>query len=381
MRLTDTAIRKAKPSDKPYKMFDGEGLYLLVYPAGAKTWHLKYRIAGKEKKLTLGRYPDVSLNEAREALREQKKQISKGIDPAKPKPEENSFQTVAEQWLAKRAKLWSSKTHADCEARLKAYIYPQFGHKPITTIEAPDILDALQKIEARGTHELAHRVHQYIGQIYRFAIATRSAQRNPAADLRGALTPVTRKGMAHLTEAELPDFLKKMKAYPGDIVVRLAGIFLLHTFVRTGEMRFSKWEEIDWKAKLWRIPPERMKMRRPHVVPLSSQVLAMLRTLQQLNGDFEYIFATPLNPTQPISENAVLYMIYRLGYRGKTTGHGFRSLASTILHENGFHPDAIERQLAHLEGNAVKAAYNHAQYLPDRKKMMQWWSDYLDKVA
>ena len=383
MPLSDKLIKSAKPSARHYKLFDAHGLYLLVSPTGVKSWKLKYRHKGREKKLSLGRYPQTSLAEARKRLIECRGSLAGGIDPARPRRNgSDDFEAVAREWLEKRRVSWKSeKTHRDATRQLSQLIFPEIGNHSISEIEAPEILEALRKIEARGTHELAHRVHHYISQIFRYAIATRRAKRDPAADLRGALTPVASKSLAHLKANELPEFVKKLAAYEGHMTVRLAGTFLLHTFVRTNEMRFARWSEIDWEAKLWRIPKERMKMRRPHLVPLSRQVIAILKEMKRLNGDYDFVFANPTTPAKPISENAVLYAIYRMGYAGRTTGHGFRSTASTILNENGFPPDAIERQLAHVEGNSVRAAYNHAEYLPERKKMMQWWSNYLARLS
>ncbi len=390
MSLTDAKVRNAKPKHKPYKLADGEGLFLLVAPSGSKYWRLRYFFANKEKLLALGVYPDVPLADARERRAQARKLIAAGTDPGQAKKEAkhvatlkaaNTFEAVAREWLEKRRHQWASITTEVKLDRLEKHILPKLGHRPIADITPPEVLAMLRVIEEKGTLETAQRAMQICGQIFMYAIATGRAVRNPVPDLRGALkTPVV-KHRSYLKENELPAYLKTLEAYDGDPQTKLALRFLLLTFVRSGELRAARWSEIDWDKAEWRIPPERMKMREPHVVPLSKQALAVLRELEKHSGNREFIFPNQRNPATFMSENTMLFALYRMGYHSRATGHGFRSTASTILNEHGFHADVIERQLAHTEPNSVRAAYNHAQYLPERRKMMQWWANYLKRAA
>ena len=264
---------------------------------------------------------------------------------------------------------------------LEADIFPKLGNRPIADITALEMLSALRAVEARGLVDTVHRLKHTSGQIFMYAIATGSAERNPVTDLRGALKPLKQKHYAHLAASDLPEYLSKLESYDGNIQTQLALKLLLLTFVRTTELRGAEWTEIDMAKSEWRIPAERMKMKDQHIVPLSSQALAVLEELRPITGHWRYIFPNQHKPSGYMSENTMLYALYRMGYHSRTTGHGFRSTASTILNENGFPPDVIERQLAHCERNKVRAAYNHAQYLPERRKMMQWWADYIENVA
>ncbi len=265
-------------------------------------------------------------------------------------------------------------------ARIEKYILPTLGPKPVAEITAPEVLAILRPIEDKGKLETARRIVQICGQVFMYAIATGRAERNPVPDLRGAIkTPVVAH-RAFIKEDELPDYLAKLDAYDGSVQTKLALRFLLLTFVRTGELRAAQWSEIHWQKAEWRIPAERMKMKELHVVPLSTQAIATLRELEKLTGNRQYVFPNQHNPDRFMSENTVLYALYRMGYHSRATGHGFRSTASTILNEHGFRSDVIERQLAHGERNEVRAAYNHAQYLAERRTMMQWWADYLDGI-
>lgn len=389
MALTQITIRNTKPQTKPFKLADSGGLFLLIQPNGNKWWRYKYRFAGKEKLLALGAYPDVSLADARELHLQARKMLAAGRDPGEAKKEakrltlekhENNFEAIAREWHAKRSHTWTAKYAASALRRLEADIFPKLGRRPIAEILPPEMLAALRFIESRGAHDLAHRVQQVCGQIFTYAIITGRAERNPVNDLRGALTPTVKKHNAYLRAEQLPEFLQKMATYDNP-QTRLAMKFLLLTFVRTGEMRGALWSEIDMTKGEWRIPAERMKMRDPHIVPLSKQALEVLEELKPITGHWEHVFPNQHRPKGQMSENTILYALYRMGYHGKSTGHGFRATASTILNEHGFTPDVIERQLAHAERNGVRKAYNHAQYLPERRKMMQWWADYLDTVA
>lgn len=390
MALKDAMVRNASPREKKYKLSDGDGLFLVVMPAGGKYWRMKYFFAGKEKVLALGVYPHISLADARERRAQARKLLANGTDPGEAKKEAkreatlkaaNTFEAVAREWLEKRAHEWTPRHVRTRLSALEAYILPSLGPKPIAEITAPQVLAMLRPIEAKGILHTAQRMMQLTGQVFMYAIATGRAERNPVPDLRGALKTPVRENHAFLKESELPDYLKKLEAYDGDLLTKLALRLLLLTFVRTTELRAAEWNEIDWDKAEWRIPPERMKMKEQHLVPLSRQAVGVLRELQKLSGNRRFVFPNGHNPSTFMSENTMLYALYRMGYHSRATGHGFRSTASTILNENGFHADVIERQLAHGERNKVRAAYNHAQYLSERRKMMQWWADYLDKAA
>jgi integrase len=388
--LSDAKVRNAKPKAKPYKIADGEGLFLLITPAGGKYWRLKYFFAGKEKLLALGVYPDVALADARERRAQARRVLANGRDPGEARKEAkrvavlesaNSFEVVAREWFEKRRHEWASSTADTMLGRLEQHILPKLGQRPIADIGPPEVLATLRVIESRGALETARRMMQICGKIFMYAIATGRAERNPVPDLRGALkTPVV-KHHSFLQASDLPAYLGKLEEYDGSLQTKLALRLLLLTFVRTTELRGAQWTEIDWDKAEWRIPAERMKMRELHIVPLSRQAIAVLRELEKHSGDRQYVFPNGHKPAAFMSENTMLYALYRMGYHSRATGHGFRSTASTILNEHGFRADVIERQLAHGERNSVRAAYNHAQYLPERREMMQWWADYLDKVA
>ena len=390
MPLTDTAIRKAVPRSKPFKLSDGGGLFLLVQPSGGKWWRYKYHFAGKERLLALGVYPDVSLADARERHAQARKAVASGVDPGEQKKEAkrqaqiqsgNSFESIAREWCERKKHEWVPRYFGYMTRRLEQHIFPKLGRRPITEISAPEFLAVMRVVEASGALELAHRLMQAAGQIFRYAIATGRAERNPVADLRGALKRPVTTHQAYLKESELPEYLVKLEAYDGSRQTKLALRFLLLTFVRTTELRGATWTEINFDKAEWRIPAERMKMREAHLVPLSTQALATLRELHELTGQRDHVFPCQRRPSGCMSENTMLYALYRMGYHSRATGHGFRSTASTILNEHGFQPDVIERQLAHNERNQVRAAYNHAQYLPERRKMMQWWADFLNGIA
>jgi len=338
----------------------------------------------------LGVYPEVALADARDRRADAKRLLAAGNDPGETKKQAkqlttlrsaNTFEVIAREWYSQRRHGWTPKYAAMVLDRLERHILPRLSDRPIANLSAPEVLSVLRIVEAKGALEMAQRVMQMCGQIFMYAIATGRAERNPVTDLRGALkTPVV-KHRAYLKEMELPTYLKKLAAYDGYPQTKLALQLLILTFVRTTELRAARWEEIDWDKAEWRIPAERMKMKETHIVPLSRQTVAVLREIQKHSGEFQYVFPNLHNPAKFMSENTMLYALYRMGYHSHTTAHGFRSTASTILNEHGYRPDVIERQLAHTERNAVRAAYNHAEYLPDRRKMMQWWADYLDKIA
>ena len=388
--LSDAKVRNAKPKTKPYKIADGEGLFLLIIPSGSKYWRLKYFFAGKEKILALGVYPEVNLADARERRAQARKVLAAGNDPGEVKKEAkrlaifknaNAFEVVAREWYEKRKHEWAPSSADTMLTRLEQHILPKLGPRPIADITPPEVLAMLRVVEDSGALETSRRVMQICGQIFMYAIATGRAERNPVPDLRGALKIPVVKHHSFLQATDLPQFLRNLDAYDGSLQTKLALRFLLLTFVRTTELRAAEWTEIDWDKARWRIPAERMKMKELHIVPLSKQGIAVLRELQKHSGNRQHIFPNQHKPTTFMSENTMLYALYRMGYHSRTTGHGFRSTASTILNEHEFRADVIERQLAHSERDTVRAAYNHAQYLPERRKMMQWWADYLDKVA
>lgn len=390
MKLSDTACRNAKPSAKSWKLSDGDGMYLEIMPNGSKYWRLKYRFAGKEKRLALGVYPETSLAAARDRRAEARKLIAAGKDPSEVKKEgkraillnaENTFEAIALEWHQQNVHTWSKQHGEAVLKRLEADIFKKLGSRPVKDINAPEMLSALRVIEKRGALDLTQTVAQYCRRIYAYAIATGRADRNPVTDLRGALKTPVRKHHAHLKADELQEYLGKVEAYDGTLQTKLALKLLIHTFVRTTELRGAEWSEINFDAAEWRIPASRMKMKDPHIVPLSSQTIEILRQQQKISGNRQHVFPNEHRPNTFMSENTMLYALYRMGYHSRTTGHGFRATASTILNEHGFPSDHIERQLAHIERNKVRAAYNHAQYLPERRKMMQWWADYLDAVA
>lgn len=390
MPLTDTAIRAAKPRERSYKLTDGYGMYLEVMPNGSKYWRLKYRFDGKEKRLALGVYDTVSLQDARKQREVVKDQLRNGLDPGHEKKlakaqvsieRANSFEALAREWHLHKQSSWTERHGKRILVLLEREVFPLIGARPIKEVTAPELLAVVRKVETRNALELARKVVQTASQIFRYAIATSRAERDPAPDLRGALKPRTVQHMQRISEAELPELIRKISNYEGDLQTRMALRLMALTFVRTGELRYAEWSEIDEDRAEWRVPPEKMKMRMQHIVPLSTQAVALLKELRQLNGKWRWVFPSRSNAQKPISENTILYALYRMGYHSRMTGHGFRGLASTILNEHGFNSDWIERQLAHSERDGVRAAYNHAQYLAERRRMMQWWADFLDQKA
>jgi integrase len=388
MSLTDTGIRKAKPSDKPQKLADGGGLYLLLNPNGSRWWRYKFRFEGKEKLLSLGTYPETSLAEARDRHAAARKQLQAGIDPGAHRKAEkvagveratNSFAVVAEEWLAKQQNM-SAATLEKARWTFDSLVNPWIGSRPISEIDAPEMLKLLQRIEERGAHETAHRTKQRCGQIFRYAIATGRARHDPTADLRGALTPAKVKHRAAITDpAKMGELLRAIDGYTGGLVVRTALKLAPLLFVRPGELRQAEWKEFDLEVGQWRIPANKMKMRESHIVPLPDQAVSTLQELQPLTGRSQYVFPGERSRQRPMSDAAINAALRRMGFDKDTmTGHGFRAMASTRLNEMGWSADVIERQLAHAERNKVRAAYNRAQYLTERKNMMQAWADYLD---
>lgn len=393
MPLTDPACKNAKcPAGKARERYtDSGGLYLEVQPTGAKHWRWKYRFAGKEKRLALGTYPAVSLAKARQDRDAARAKLKAGTDPVQAKRDDklasrlrmdNTFEAVARSWFEH----WSgpkSPRHADYVLRrLEADVFPMLGRKPIADITAPQLLAMAKKIESRGALDIAKRSLQTCGQIFRYAVAHGIIERNAAADVRpgDALKPRKKTNYARLDAKELPTLLRKIEAYDGSPYTRFAIQLMALTFVRTSELIEARWDEFDVEAAEWRIPAARMKMGTPHIVPLSRQAIEVLAMLNEHRGLSGLLFPGERDHDKPMSNNTILGALYRMGYRGRMTGHGFRGIASTILHELSFRHDVIELQLAHQERNEVSAAYNHATYLPERRRMMQAWADHLEAL-
>ena len=385
--LTDTSIKNAKPKEKPYKISDERGLFILVNPNGSKLWRFRYRMDRKENLLSFKSYPEVSLKEAREKRDEARKMLRDGIDPSRAKKAQkasdsgaDTFETISREWFEKFSSTWSPSHGERIIRRLERDVFPWIGKRPIKEINAPDLLSVLRRIEGRGAVETAHRASQNCGQVFRYAIATGRAERDPSGDLRGAIPPPKKTHHASITDPkEVGALLRAIDGYEGGLIVRAAFRLAPLVFVRPGELRKAEWKEINWEKSEWIIPAERMKMREKHIVPLSCQALEVLREIQPFTGEGKYIFPSPRTWERPMSDNAILSALRRMGYTGdQMTGHGFRSMASTLLNEQGWNRDAIERQLAHAERDEIRAAYNYAQYLPERRKMMQSWADYLD---
>jgi len=389
---SDAACRNAQPKAKPQKLTVGDGLHMLVNPDGRKYWRMAYRWRGKQRTLALGVYPRVGLAAAKAARDAARKELASGIDPSAAKQQrsrelvkavDDTFEARARTWLEKRSKGLNQKYAAQILRRLEVDIFPQIGRRPIREIETPEILFALRKIEKRGAIESARRLRQVIGQIFRFAIAEGGGvKRDPSADLKGALERVVTEHHKAMPLAELPAFLRAIEHYDGDQQTALGLKLVVLTFLRTSELRAGRWSEfenLDSGEPLWRIPAERMKKRREHLIPLSQQAVKVLQELRSLGGGSEFVFPSA-GAEKFMSNNTLLYALYRLGYHGRATTHGFRGVASTALHEAGFNSDLIELQLAHIDRDRTRAAYNAAEHLRERRRMLQWWADHLDAV-
>lgn len=380
MPLTDAGIRAAKAPPRPKKLFDGGGLYIYLQPNGSKLWRMSYRFEGKERTLSFGAFPTVGLGEARNKRLAAKQALDAGRDPGKPEsmlPGGATFELVAQEWFDANAHTWVGR-HADrVWDSIKRDVLPDLGRLPIASIEPQTILKCLRKIEARGAIDTTKRVRQRVGAIMRYAVASGRAQRDSAADIKDALkAPPRVRHQPALKAAEVPEFLRRLRAYDGEPQTALALEFLMRTMTRTGEVRFAQWSEID--GSVWRVPAERMKMHKEHMVPLTAQATALLDRLAKLAKGSPWIAPGPRG--NPMSENTMLFGMYRLGYHSRATVHGMRSLASTVLNESGlWRPDAIERQLAHVPENEVRSAYNAALYWSERVEMMKWYNDWLDR--
>jgi len=391
MPLTRTQIDAAAPKERAVKLFDRRGLYLEISPTGGRWWRFKYRFANKENRISLGIYPDVGLKEARERLEAARKQVAAGIDPAQQRKVEkaarlvntgNTFEVIAREWFALNKPKWVESHSSKIMLRLENDVFPWLGGRPITDITAPELLSAVRRVESRGAIESAHRVLQHFGQVFRYAIVTGRCQHDVSLNLRGALAPKIVKHFASITNPEaIGALLRAIEGYQGSYVTRCALRLAPLVFVRPGELRQAQWAHINWDAAEWRIPAELMKKRHLHIVPLATQAIAILRELQPLTGHGTYLFPSERTVKRPMSNNTVNAALRRLGYTGdEMTGHGFRSMASTILNEQAWTPDAIERQLAHTEPNDARAAYNYAEHLSERREMMQAWADFMDEL-
>ncbi|EJD6083204.1 tyrosine-type recombinase/integrase [Providencia rettgeri] len=386
MKLTVKQIDSSKPKEKDYKLSDGGGLYLLVKTNGGKYWRLKYRIDGKEKLLAIGIYPTVTLADARRKRDDAKRLLADGIDPNQQRKEQkqaskidsvNTFKNIALEWYEGRKDRWSVGYRDDMMDAFEKDVFPYIGNRPIAEIKPMELLEVLSIMEKRGATEKLKKVRQRCGEVWKYAIITGRAEYNPAPDLASAFVPHKREHYAHLSVTELPEFLSSIDKYMGSQIVRVALRVLILTGVRPGELRKAEWSEINFDTGVWEIPAEKMKMRRPHIVPLSEQVIDLLKQIHPISGSYQYIFPSRTDYRKHISDMALNTMIRRMGYSGRATGHGFRHTMSTILHEQGYNTAWIETQLAHVDKNSIRGTYNHAQYIDGRREMLQWYADYM----
>ncbi len=395
MALTEKQIKNAKPREKVYKIYDGNGLLLRVKPNGTKLWEYKYKIpvAGKqiEKALALGVYGDVGLKEARDKCLQARKLRQDNIDPIELKKTQkrlakfnadNTFESVAREWHKNQMPKWTAEYGDKLWRRLEIHVFPKLSKKPIADITALDLLDSLRVTENNDKVDTAHRALQACRSVFQYAVLSQRIKYNPALDLKGVLKAHKKVNLPSIGHNQLPDFLAKLEEVNTTMMNKLAIKIIMMTFVRQGELRRAKWADIDFKAKEWRVRPETTKMRELHIVPLADQVLGLLNQLKLISGQSEYLFPSQNKQKNPIMcENTINNVIHKMGYKGQMVGHGFRSTASTILNENGFKPDVIERQLAHMPRDKVRAAYNRAQYLPERRQMMHWWGDFIGGIS
>jgi integrase len=387
--LTEREIRAIKPAEKTRKYFDGNGLFLEVRANGSRYWRYKYRFQGKYRLMAMGTYPAVSLKEARKAHASARALLSDGIDPMAERKRDKAdaavrtFQSVAEEWLRLNQKKWAQSHYRTVAQRLGKNVYPHFGDNPISKVPPIDVLNAIRAMERRGVNESAHKTMSICSQVFRYAVASCIIESDPTRDLRGALAPVVRGQFAAIIdEREVGALMRAIRDYHGAALTGIALRLHAYLFCRPGEIRQAEWTEIDFDQNMWTIPAEKMKMSREHLVPLSRQAVEQLRLAEEISGAGRYVFPSIRSADRPMSSNTVNAALRRLGYtKEEMTAHGFRSTASTLLNERGYEEDVIERQLAHVEGNKVRAAYHRAQYLEARTVMMQEWADYLDDLA
>ena len=390
-KLTELGIKKSKSSIKEKKLYDGKGLYLLLHTNGSKYWRVKYRFLDKEKVFSLGVWPNISLTDARKIRNEVKIVLKSGQDPNvvknnillnKQVDQLNTFKAVADEWLLIKEKEWKQNNFQDVKRAIENHLYPDLGHRPLSEITSAELLLVLKKIEGQGKYEATRRARQKCEAIFRYANLSQRCENNPASNLKGALASPKKKKFNALNPEELPEFLIKLNEYNGSIITKLALRLVLFTLARTAEIRFATWNEFDLESSepLWRVPKERMKMGIEHHVSLSSQALRVIKQVRKYSEGDHYVFHQINNPNKPMSENTMLYAIYRMGYRSHATVHGFRATISTLLNENEYNADVIERLLSHQEKNKVRDSYNRAEYLPQRKKYLQWLGDYIDSI-
>ncbi|WP_447871557.1 tyrosine-type recombinase/integrase [Serratia fonticola] len=386
MLLTDVQIRRSKPQDKPYTLNDGNGLSLLIDPSGTKGWRFRYRFAGKAKMISFGVYGDVSLAEARKKRDEARHQLANNINPSDARRAEkialthsniNTFEAIAREWHGSKLPTWSTNYANDVIRGFENNIFPYIGKRPVDQIAPLELLTVLQKIEKRGALELTGKIRRLCGEVFRYAVVTGRTRYNPAPDLASALNKPKSRHYPFLTESELPEFMQALSNYQGSMLTKYATQLLILTGVRTIELRGAEWSEFDFDNAVWEVPKERMKKRRSHLVPLSTQALEILEKLKVLTGRYNLLFPGRNDACKPMSEASINKVIKMLGYHGRATGHGFRHTMSTILHEHGFESAWIEMQLAHVDKNSIRGTYNHAQYLEGRREMLQWYSNSL----
>lgn len=380
--LTVKQIEAAKPKDKPYRLLDANGLYLYVPVSGKKVWQLRYKLAGKEKVMTVGKYPFVSLQEARDKAFLARKEVSEGVDPIKEKKgsaSSNTFDSIYRAWLAHKRSVWSEKYGDEIERMFEGDILPLIGHMRPEEIEPMVMLRVIRLFEERGAMERANKARRRCGEVFRYAIVTGRAKYNPAPDLADAMKGYRKKNFPFLPADQIPAFNKALAGFPGSPVSKAATMVLQYTALRTKELRSMLWANVDFEARLITIDESVMKGRRQHVVPMSEQVVAILKSLEPITGMSQFVFSGRNSKDKSISENTVLGVIRYIGYDGLASGHGFRHQFSTILHDHGWPSEVIERQLAHTDRNNIRGIYNHAQYLDKRREMMQWWADWLDE--
>ncbi|EDU9153120.1 site-specific recombinase, phage integrase family protein [Salmonella enterica subsp. enterica] len=386
MPLNDMQIRRAKPETKAYTLGDGQGLSLLIEPNGSKSWRFRYRFAGKPKMISLGVYPTITLADARSRRDDARKLVAEGKNPSEVRKEqqlalqtesESAFEKIATEWHQMKSTKWSEGYASDIMEAFQNDIFPYVGERPVGEIKPLELLNVLRKIEKRGALEKMRKVRQRCSEVFRYAIATGRAEFNPAADLSSALEVHQSNHFPFLKADEIPDFLRALNGYTGSRIVQIATKLLMITGVRTIELRASLWSEFDLDNAIWEIPAERMKMRRAHLVPLSTQALDLLNELKIMTGNYRYVFPGRNDPNKPMSEASINQLIKRIGYGGKLTGHGFRHMMSTLLHEQGFDSFWIEIQLAHVDKNNIRGTYNHALYLEKRRDMLRWYSSFI----
>lgn len=388
MALTNIEIKNAQPKDKEYVMSDGAGLVVLIKPNGSKLWRYRYSRDGRKQKLSLGSYPELSLAQARVKAADARAKLAQGISPVDERRKKreaskvvNSFEGVCLEWQATRQATWSESYADDMKRLFERNVFPVLGKRPIADIEPLELLNLLKEIEARGANEMATKVRRRCGEVYSYAIVTGRAKYNPARDLATAMQRFQRGHYPSLEASELPGFLASLENTTGNIMVNLALRLLMLTGLRPGELRQGEWREVDFDNALWEIPAERMKARRPHVIPLSKQAIDLLRSVYAISGSYGLMFPGRNDVARPMSDMAINQLIKRCGYGEKLTGHGFRHMMSTILHEKGFNSAWIELQLAHVDRNTIRGTYNRAQYLEGRREMMQWYADYIDTIC